>query len=95
MADNWGKRIADGWTSALDHDQNIGTVAAPVYVRSQSIKDLVHDRYIIEVVELWTRTKRWGLPFGGGWASQPAWCLDILELMDEADVKYGKREIRG
>jgi hypothetical protein len=34
--------------------------------------------------DLWQNCKRFGLPFGGGWAEQPAWILRLIKAFDGA-----------
>ena len=43
------------------------------------------------MINLYVRTKRWGLPFGGGWIEQPAWVMDIIDALEEIEIEYGKR----
>lgn len=39
-----------------------------------------------EIVAMWVRTKRHGLPFSGGWAEQPAVIMDLIDLLDAEDI---------
>ena len=39
-------------------------------------------------LELFWRYKRLGWPFAGGWAEQPAYLVDIIELLE---IEMGKR----
>lgn len=33
-------------------------------------------------VELWGKYKRFGFPYAGGWAEQPARLLDVIDALD-------------
>lgn len=36
----------------------------------------------------WLQCKRWGLPYGGGWATAPARLLRLLQVFDGAEAKW-------
>lgn len=48
------------------------------------------DGELYSAVNLWNRWKSFGLPFGGGWAEQPAHVVDAIEA-----VEHGIREYNG
>lgn len=86
---DWLKNKAD----FRHRERNIGTVQKPFFIWEDEIPSILHDREIINMINLYVRTKRWGLPFGGGWASQPFWVIEILDALEEAEIEYGKRTI--
>ena len=40
------------------------------------------DDYAISCVNIWSRWKKFGNPFDGGWAQQPAYLIDIIDVID-------------
>jgi hypothetical protein len=58
--------------------------------------------YYYSCLAIYNRFKRFGLPFGGGWAEQPEYVVEIIETIDECveswsshkrkqtEAKYGK-----
>ena len=71
-----------------DEEQNIGTLEYPLYIKKSELKKILEDSEMVWALNLWVRTKRWGLPYAGGWAEQPAWVMDILDAIEEADIIY-------
>ena len=51
------------------------------------------DHDIVNAINLYARTKRWGLPFSGGWAEQPLWMLQVLDTLEQIEIDYGERTI--
>jgi hypothetical protein len=39
---------------------------------------------------IYNRYKRFGLPFSGGWAQQPEYLINVLELFDATIDAYGR-----
>lgn len=56
-------------------------------------------QYFNSAMDLYNRTKRWGLPFSGGWAETPQYIIDALDAVQdcedtallEAQQNYGKK----
>lgn len=40
------------------------------------------DEYYFSCVQIWNRYKRFGFPFEGGWAEQPAYIVEVIECFD-------------
>jgi hypothetical protein len=38
-------------------------------------------------VHIWENYRRFGLPFAGGWAEQPAVVMDVIELLEDELAK--------
>lgn len=72
-------------------EKNIGTVEEPYFVFEDEIPELINNRENIKIINMYIRSKRWGLPFMGGWANQPAWIMDIFDSLDDIEAKYGQR----
>jgi hypothetical protein len=52
------------------------------------VRKIIKDNTVTAALNMWSKTKRWGLPFAGGWAEQPAWVMDILDAAEECDLKF-------
>jgi len=61
------------------------------YIWEDEISGMLNDRDNIKAINMYIRSKKWGLPFGGGWADQPAWIMDVFDWLEDAEVRYGKR----
>jgi hypothetical protein len=55
------------------------------------IEGYLKDYDIVNAINLYARTKRWGLPFAGGWAEQPYWMLQVLDTLEQIEIEYGER----
>jgi hypothetical protein len=46
------------------------------------------------MVELWGKYKRFGLPYAGGWAEQPARVFDVIDALDRTmnEIEHGRLE---
>lgn len=40
---------------------------------------------------MYVRSKKWGLPFTGGWMNQPAWIIEVFDVLDNVEAMYGQR----
>lgn len=74
-------------------DRNIGTVDHPYFVKEDEIPVLLNDREIIRKINMYIRSKKWGLPFGGGWMNQPAWIIEIFDTLDNIEAIHGQRTV--
>jgi len=45
------------------------------------------------MVEIWVNVKRWGMPFEGGWADQPAILMDVINLFEQAYNEYEEERL--
>ena len=39
-------------------------------------------------IDLWTKWKKHGLPFGPNWAEHPAWMLDCIDTIDDVVASH-------
>ena len=86
----WPEQVKKG-IRISDREKNIGDTNNPYFVRVDKIPEYLQDRETVQYINMYIRTKRWGLPFDGGWADQPVWIMDILDILEEMDIKYGQR----
>lgn len=47
------------------------------------------NEYYFSCVRIWNRYKRFGFPFDGGWAEQPAYIIEAIEVFDRLVEKNG------
>jgi len=40
---------------------------------------------VMQVIDWYWTTKRYGLPYSGGWAEQPCITVDVLKILDNED----------
>lgn len=59
-------------------------------VVNSEIPDYVDDE-LWSAVNLWNRYKAYGLPFGGGWAEQPAHLVDAIDAVEHGIREYNSR----
>lgn len=86
----WVEQIQQGY--GVDHREvNIGTSEHPCYIYTDEIEGYLKDGDVINAINLYVRTKRWGLPFSGGWAEQPHWMLQIIDILEQIEIEYGQR----
>ncbi len=91
LKNNWGAEIKK--LPEIKHrDRNIGTVDNPYFVMEDEIPELLGDREITRKINMYVRSKKWGLPFAGGWANQPAWIMEVFDALDDIEVLYGQRK---
>jgi len=69
--------------------RNIGTVKDPYYVQDDEMKGLLNDQGITRKINLYIRSKKWGLPFPGGWMNQPAWIMEVFDILDNVEAAHG------
>jgi hypothetical protein len=50
-------------------------------------------QYYYSALRIFYRYKRFGLPFSGGWAQQPAYLIDMLELFDSIQDSHERHEM--
>ena len=91
ILDKWPEQIKKG-INLVHKERNINTVQDPFFVWEDKIPEYLRDKETISYINMYARTKRWGLPFGGGWANNPKWIIDILDILSEMEIKYGKRK---
>lgn len=41
------------------------------------------DEYYFSALTIWNRYKRFGFPFDGGWAEQPAHIIEVIEVFSK------------
>ena len=63
-------------------------------VHKDEIRKRLSDIDSLGAVNLYARTKRWGLPFSGGWAEQPAWVLHILDTLEQIEIEHAAGRIK-
>ena len=86
----WVEEIKKGYGN--EHREiNIGTTEYPHYVWTDEIEAHLKDADVINAINLYIRTKRWGLPFSGGWAEQPYWMLQTIDILEQIEGEYGQR----
>jgi len=86
-------KIEQGWARKPDK-VNVGTIKEPFFVSPDEATEAIKDYEIINFFNIWTNTKRWGLPFTGGWAQQPGWVIEVLNIIETEWLKHGERKIR-
>lgn len=47
-----------------------------------------------ELLSAWMNTKRWGMPFSGGWAEQPARVLDVFAAFEGLFSEWESKEAK-
>lgn len=72
-------------------ERNIGSVENPYFIMEDTLPGLLNDGNVIQKINMYVISKKWGLPFAGGWMEQPAWIMEIFNVLDDVEVKYGKR----
>jgi hypothetical protein len=86
----WVKEIQAGYGNE-HREVNIGTEQHPRFVWTDEIERYLKDGEIINAINLYVRTKRWGLPFNGGWAEQPYWMLQTIDALEQVEIEHGQR----
>jgi hypothetical protein len=72
-----------------NRDRNIGTVDKPYFVKENEILELLHDQDLTRKINMYIRSKKWGLPLGPGWMLQPAWIIEVFDILDNIEALYG------
>jgi hypothetical protein len=60
-----------------------------VKVKKGEIKNYFTE-YYYSAVSLYNRYKRFGMPFTGGWAEQPEYLIDVIDLFDSTIAAHGE-----
>ena len=58
-----------------------------VQVKRKDVLDHFND-YYLSALAIYNRFKRFGFPFIGGWAEQPDYIINIIEMFDVTLEKY-------
>ena len=62
------------------------------------IKRMDIPKYInwnIEKVRWWKYYNRYGFPYSGGWAEQPAIFMDVIELLENEYISLSVKQAKG
>ena len=54
---------------------------------------LLYEPWIIDAVRLWSRWKKFGWPYEGGWAEQPARVFDVIEAVENESIYLDNERI--
>lgn len=90
-------RAEKGWRPTLLCTVN----GEEVVVTRDEVKGYVENPEFLQALDLWHKTKLWGMPNGSGWANEPQEVLDAitaLELESKAieaeEIERAKNESR-
>ena len=85
------------WTSFIKNnvlrhrERNIGSVENPYFIMEDKLPEILNDREVRKKINMYVISKKWGLPFAGGWMEQPAWIMEIFNTLDNIEIKHGQR----
>lgn len=85
------------WRYYEGREERITDLFGGIIVKRNLIPDLLDD-FFYDCVGLYIKFKRYGLPFIGGWANQPAVVIDILDMFEYVinviDAEQAKERIK-
>jgi hypothetical protein len=79
-----GWRTFEPWSWDRDRDIYIHAFGIPI-LRRDIPGYFTEDYY--NALKMYNRFKRFGLPFGGGWAEQPEWYIELVEAFMEVEER--------
>jgi hypothetical protein len=57
-----------------------------------TIPDILGDQELMGYIEWWVLWKKFGWPFSGGWAEQPAVYFDVVELLEAESERFAEKQ---